>query len=71
MSQLATDRLDGASEIATFFFGSASSENRRKVFRLIDQKAIPAGKLGGRLVASKRALAAHYRMLTGAQAAEW
>ena len=64
-SEFVGDRLDGAKAIATYFFGSDSTENLRRVNRLIKQKEIPFGKLGGGLIGSKRALDQHYRRLTG------
>jgi hypothetical protein len=65
---LASDRLDGARAIAAFWFGADTRENKRKVFRLIDLKVIPVAKVGGRLIASKRALSERYRQLTSGQA---
>lgn len=69
---LAADRLDGAGQIAEFWYGSNTAESRKKIFRLVELKAIPAGKLGRRLVASKRALSELYQQLTsgGSEAAD-
>lgn len=65
---LASDRLDGARAIAAFWFGADTRENKRKVFRLIDLKVIPVAKVGGRLMASKRALRKQYERITSCAA---
>ena len=61
---LASDMLAGAGPIARFWFGSDTPEHRKRIFRLAEQKVIPVGKLGGRLVASRRALTERYQRLT-------
>jgi hypothetical protein len=69
---VAADRLEGSGEIARFWFGRDSAENRKKVYRLADTKALPIAKFGGRLVASRRTLTQFHCRLTGmpAEAAE-
>jgi hypothetical protein len=61
---VAADRLDGSGEIAEFWYGHDSAENRKKVYRLAETKALPIAKVGGRLVACRRALVVRYRRLT-------
>jgi hypothetical protein len=61
---IAADRLDGAAAISRFWFGSASPQNLKRTYRLIEQRAIPVGRLGGRIVGSRRALTAFHRRLT-------
>jgi hypothetical protein len=61
---LASDMLAGAGSIARFWFGSDTPEHRKRIFRLAERRVTPVGKLGGRLVASRRALTERYRRLT-------
>ena len=61
---LAADRLDGAAAISRFWFGSESVQNLKRTYRLIEQQAIPVGRLGGRIVGSRRALTEFHRRLT-------
>jgi hypothetical protein len=58
MENIAKDRLNGAAAIAGFI-----GEPLRRTFHLLEQKLIPAGKQGGRWVASKSALQEHYAKL--------
>jgi excisionase family DNA binding protein len=57
--------LYGAAAIANFL-GIA----RRKVFYLLEQRRIPAGKLGREYVASRTALQAHFAKLAGGTAGD-
>jgi hypothetical protein len=61
---VAADRLDGSGEIAIFWFGADTPEARKRVYRLAEQNVAPIGKLGGRLIASRRALTEFHRQLT-------
>jgi|HubBroStandDraft_6_1064221.scaffolds.fasta_scaffold1129946_1 hypothetical protein len=69
-SPIAEDRLTGAGEIAAFWFGNDSPDNRKKVFRLIAARRIPAGKIGNLIVASKARLLEYHKQTTYGQAAE-
>jgi hypothetical protein len=64
----AADRLDGARAIATYWFGADTAETRKRIFKLAQDRTIPVAKVGGRLLASKRALSERYRQLTSGQA---
>jgi hypothetical protein len=62
---IATDKLRGAAEIGEFI-----GEPEARVRWLVRHRQIPFGKEGGLLIASKRALIAHYLAATaGTQAA--
>ena len=61
---IADDKLTGAVAIAEFI-----GEPPRKTFRLLSSGLLPAGKRGGEWIASKQALLARYRELTGGSAA--
>jgi hypothetical protein len=61
---LASDMLASAGPIARFWFGSNTPEHRKRTFRLAEQKVIPVGRLGGRLMASRRAPTERHRRLT-------
>lgn len=63
-SPIAADMAEGAGEIALFLFGKDTPEAKKKVFRLAALKVIRCGKLGGKLVASKRKLAEDYDAMT-------
>jgi hypothetical protein len=65
---LVNDRLEGARAIAAFWFGSSTTQDMRRVFRLIDLKVIPVVKVGGRIMASKKVLKEHYERLTSSAA---
>jgi hypothetical protein len=58
------DRLEGAAAIAEF-----TGETVRRVFHLAEKKLIPVGRIGGRLIASKKVLTEHYQKLVSGQAA--
>jgi hypothetical protein len=67
---LAADRLTGCAAIARFWFGTDDHEAQRATFRLLEKQKIPAGKLGGQWIASRRALRRRYEQLTSGEAAE-
>jgi hypothetical protein len=69
---VAADRLDGSGAIAAFWFGRDTPENRKKVYRLSETKALPIRRFGGKLIASRRVLTEVHDRLTGmpADAAE-
>ena len=69
-SPVASDRLDGAGQIAAFWYGADNPDNRRRVFRLADRGEPPIGKMNGRLIASRTVLTEVYRQLTGGAEAE-
>jgi hypothetical protein len=64
------DRLEGAGPIALFWYGRDTHETRKRVYSLISKGRIPAGKLGGKIVASKRRLIAAYEQMTSGDAAQ-
>jgi hypothetical protein len=55
---LADDLLQGAGEIARFFYGDDSSKNRRRIYHLIQQKSgcLPIFRLGGQIYARKSSI---------------
>jgi hypothetical protein len=58
---IADDKLTGAVAIAEFI-----GEKPRRTFHLLSSGLLPAGKLGGERIASRRVLRARYAALTGA-----
>jgi hypothetical protein len=62
---LASDRLDGAREIAKFWFGSDEPAYVKRAYRDITTGVILAGKHGGRVFASRKKLRQRYDQLTG------
>jgi hypothetical protein len=58
---IADDRLDGAAQIGKFI-----GTNTKNTFYLLERGLVPCGKIGPRWVASKSALTAHFRKVTGA-----
>lgn len=67
--ELAVDRLQGAGEIAAFWFGADTPTYRKRVFYLVERGLIPAGKIGGHIIASRRRLREAYEQLTNPTAA--
>jgi hypothetical protein len=61
---LGSDLLRGAGPISEFI-----EEPLRRTFYLLENKQIPAGKLGNTWIASKTKLRDHFRRLTGGDAA--
>jgi hypothetical protein len=57
--RLADDLLNGAAEIAEFL-----GTNAREVYLLAQTKRLPIGRLGRKLIASKRNLARHVDKIT-------
>jgi hypothetical protein len=55
---LADDLLQGAAEIARFFYGDDSSKNRRRIYHLIQQRAdcLPIFRLGSQIYARKSSI---------------
>ena len=67
----AADRLRGYGQIAWFYLGEDTQRNRWEIVRLARRGIIPTGKEGGKVVASKKALAALWERRTNfANAAE-
>jgi len=64
---IATDRLDGARAIARFVYGSDAPEHVKRVYADVVAGTIPAGKRGGRLVASKLKVRTAYLELTSGE----
>jgi hypothetical protein len=63
--QAEADLLEGADEIAEFLKADLGLKvSRRRAFHLCASKQIPAGKLGGKLIGSKRAIRKHFERLT-------
>jgi hypothetical protein len=52
------DKLSGAEAIAEFI-----GEPLRRTFHLLETRQIPAGKIGGKWVASKTAVREHYERI--------
>ena len=52
---LADDLLQGAGEIARFFYGDDSPKNRRRIYHLIQQRSdcLPIFRLGSQIYARK------------------
>jgi hypothetical protein len=67
---LAADRLTGCAQIARFWFGNDGHLAVRATFRLLEKRVIPAGKLGGQWIASRRALRERHERLTSGEAAD-
>jgi hypothetical protein len=59
---LSGDKLSGVEQIALFI-----AEPVRRTYALCSKRIIPCGKQGAMYVASKQALAQHYRRLTSGQ----
>lgn len=60
IEHLSADLLRGVEQIAEFI-----GEPRRRVYYMLENKQIPAGKIGAAWVASRRALREHFARLTG------
>jgi hypothetical protein len=71
MSKADTDLLEGADKIARFLEDEIGLEDVpvRRAFHLCAAKIIPAGKLGGNWIGSKKAIRAHFAKITGGQGA--
>lgn len=67
-SPITEDMLRGARAIALYLFDNDSKEDTKRVFRLARQKIIPIGRLGGTLIASKKALLRRYEQITSGEA---
>jgi hypothetical protein len=67
ISAIASDRLDGAPAIAKFVYGTDDWPGRKRVYRALYSGELPIGKIGARLIASKKALAAAYERITSGQ----
>jgi hypothetical protein len=59
-----SDTLRGVPKISKFI-----DESERRTYYLLENKLIPAGKLGSTWIASKKKLRARYEQLTGGGAA--
>jgi hypothetical protein len=57
--RLADDLLDGAAAIASYI-----GKTRRETYWVIQQGQIPAGRLGRKIIGSKRALDRHMTKIT-------
>jgi hypothetical protein len=62
------DLLEGAKEIGEFLRDELGLKGvtTRRAFHLCESKQIPAGKLGGGWIGSRRVLRVHFEKLTGA-----
>jgi len=63
--QTGSDLLDGCDEIANFLQELGLKADRRRAFHLCANKQIPSGKLGAKVIGSKRTIRAHFRRVTG------
>jgi hypothetical protein len=66
----APPRNDGSSLSSDLIWGVAAiaaeiGKTKRQTFHLIENRQIPAGKVGGRIVASRAKLRAHFEALLG------
>jgi len=67
---LGDDRLEGAKAIAAFVYPDRDPDDAHwQVRHLIRKRLIPAGKLGGTVVGSKRLIAAALARAVGGEAA--
>jgi hypothetical protein len=57
---IGSDLLKGVNQISKFI-----DEDERTTYYLLEKRRIPAGKMGGKWVASKRKIRARYDKLTG------
>jgi hypothetical protein len=64
LASLADDRLEGAGEIAEYWFGSDTPQHRKAIFHYCAKRLLPIGKLGAKLIASRKALEEHQRKAT-------
>jgi hypothetical protein len=64
----ASDIAEGARAIAEVVFDDDSPQSIKRVFYLAEKKLIPCGKLGGKLIASKKKLRQHMDALTSGKA---
>ena len=64
-SDIVSDRLIGCAAIAEYWFGRSDWPTRKTTFALLTRGQIPGGKMGGRWVASRRALRRKHEQLTG------
>ncbi len=60
MKTLADEVLRGAGEIAKFWRGRDTKQNRRAVYHAHEEGYIPTWKEGDQIVTTKSALVAHY-----------
>lgn len=56
---LAEDLLRGASEISEFFYGDASTVNRKRIYHLADSGTFPTFRMGAVLCARQSTLMAY------------
>ena len=63
--QTGSDLLDGCDEIANFLQELGLKADRRRTFHLCATKQIPSGKLGAKVIGSKRAIRARLGRVTG------
>jgi hypothetical protein len=63
-SVIVGDRLQGAAEIAAFYFGSDDARSIRRLYHAVRRNRLPTGKDGGQLIASKAKLLAHWNAQT-------
>jgi hypothetical protein len=60
----AGDIAEGARAIAEVVFDDDSPQSVKRIFYLAERRLIPVGKLGGKLIASKKKLRQHIDSLT-------
>jgi hypothetical protein len=61
---LVADRLTGAGEIAECWYGVNNKNYRDQVYRLLEQRLLPAGKMQGKWIASRKRLMQFHEDLT-------
>jgi hypothetical protein len=66
-SVIVGDRLEGASQIALFWFGSDDAHSIRRLYHAVRRNRLPTGKDGGKLIASKAKLLAHWNNQTSSK----
>jgi hypothetical protein len=57
---IASDRLEGAAQIAAFYYGDDSQKSVKRLYHAVARGLVPCGKEGGKLVASKTKILAHW-----------
>jgi hypothetical protein len=66
IDSLVADRLDGCAEIARYVYGRDDARTVKRVYHEVRNGWIPAGRKGGRLIASKSRIKAAYLAMTAA-----
>jgi hypothetical protein len=68
LDDIADDTVEGARAIAEVLYDDDSIQSRKRVFYLAERGLIPVGRLGRRLIASRKKLREHVNSLTSGKA---